>query len=85
MNVLNNWYYPVTTGKKKLPQADLWLTKISPLERSELKEISWQKIFDITPRQAENKNGEMVQACFWVLSKSQIRKVWHLQAGERSR
>lgn len=81
--VLNNWYYSAMTGKEQLRQDDLWLAKIPPLERPELKETSWQKIFDITPRLGRDQNGEMVQACFWGLYKSQIRKVWHLQAGKK--
>ena len=31
------------------------------------------------------KNGETIQACFWMLEMSQVRKAWLLKKGEKVR
>lgn len=50
--------------------------KLDAETKQKLREKSWQKIFDIEKRKSDwNSNGYYVQATFWKLETSMIRKV----------
>ncbi|GFZ27372.1 DUF3841 domain-containing protein [Lactobacillus corticis] len=78
--VLNNWFYSDATSEKEWNHQDKWFESLPKDQQRQVKENSWQRIFDITPRYGEwDKNGDSVQACFWSLRKEQIRRVWRLR------
>lgn len=80
--VLNNWYYSDVTNEKEWRDKNRLFEGMTPKRQRFVKEQSWQRIFNVTPRHGEwTKNGESVQACFWYIGKKQIRKVWRLKAG----
>lgn len=83
--VLNNWYYSPATSEKEWNQSIDWLDSLPEKERQKVKRKSWNRIFDITPRKGDwTKNGDVVQACFWALSRDQMRKVWRLRKGQET-
>ena len=82
--VLNDWYYSDAKNEKELDRKDEWFDKLPARKKQQVKEKSWQRIFDVTPRQGEwDANGESVQACFWSINKEQVQKVWRLQKGQK--
>lgn len=84
--VLNDWYYSPATSKEEWERTEQWFDSLPKEEQQKVKEKSWQRIFDITPRYGEwTRNDDCVQACFWSFQREQIRKVWHLKKGERVR
>ena len=84
--VLNDWYLSPATSQQEWDQYDTWFEHLPTSQQRYVKENSWKRIFDITPRRGEwTQNGGAVQACFWMLKKQQIRKVWRLKKGKRVR
>ena len=82
--VLNNWYYSSATSDEEWERDEKWFASLSKQKQQPVKEKSWQRIFDITPRYGEwTRNGDAVQGCFWLLQMNQVRKVWRLKKGER--
>lgn len=75
--VLNDGFYSDTKNESEWELQDKQFENLPKEERQQVKEASWQKIFDITPRHGKwDKNGDSVQACFWSIEKEQICKVW---------
>lgn len=82
--VLNDWYYSDAKSDEEWDCKEKWFDNLTVNQQQRVKEESWQRIFDITPRHGEwEVNGDVVQACFWAIKKDQIRKVWRLQKGKK--
>lgn len=82
--VLNDLYYSNATNDAEWERQAEWFSSLSEKEQEQVKEESWKRIFDISPRFGDwEHNGRMVQACFWKIEKAQVRKVWRLKEGER--
>lgn len=83
--VLNNWYYSSATSEKEWEQGEHWFDSLTKNKQQRVKEKSWQRIFDITPRCGEwTKNGDVVQGCFWLMKKNQVKKVWRLRKDHKT-
>ena len=82
--VLNNWYYSSATNDEDWERDNSWFDSLNRHKQQRVKEKSWERIFDITPRHDEwTRNGSVVQGCFWLLQMNHVRKVWRLKKGER--
>lgn len=82
--VLNDWYYSDAMNQDEWDSKDKWFNELPAKKQQLVKEKSWQRIFDVTPRHGEwDANGKSVQACFWSIEKKYIRKVWRLQKGKK--
>ena len=82
--VLNDWYYSDAKSDEEWDCKEKWFDNLTVNQQQRVKEESWQRIFDITPRHGEwEVNGDVVQACFWAIKKDQISKVWRLQKGKK--
>lgn len=68
--------------KKEWERDEKRFDALSKTKQQYIKERSWQRIFDITPRHVSGP--EMVRLdCFWLLRLNQFRRVWRLKKGER--
>ncbi|UOC07345.1 DUF3841 domain-containing protein [Lactobacillus johnsonii] len=77
-------YYSDAKSDEEWDCKEKWFDNLTVNQQQRVKEESWQRIFDITPRHGEwEVNGDVVQACFWAIKKDQIRKVWRLQKGKK--
>lgn len=82
--VLNDWYYSDATSEVQWDRQEKWFDNLPKDRQQQIKEQSWQRIFDITPHKGEwTKNGDVVQACFWSINKEQVQKVWRLQKDKK--
>lgn len=82
--VLNDWFNADVKSEAEMEQQDNWFKSLPEQEQQQVKESSWQRIFDITPRYGEwDRNGDVVQACFWSIEKGQIRRAWRRQDGKK--
>lgn len=82
--VLNDWFYSSATSDEEWDKCDKWFDSLNESKKVQVKEKSWQRIFDITPRRGEwIQNGFAVQGCFWEIKKEQVRTAWRLQKGRK--
>ncbi|WP_295731071.1 DUF3841 domain-containing protein [uncultured Limosilactobacillus sp.] len=82
--VLNDWYLNDAKSDEEWHKKDDWFDNLSPLKQKRVKERSWQRIFDVTPRKGEwTQNGAFVQGCCWYFKKDQISHVWYSKKGQR--
>lgn len=74
--VLNNWFLDNSTSEEEYDKMHDWFDSL-PIEKKEkIKLESWNRIFDITPIENDWFSvGRYVQATFWCLKLSQVRKV----------
>lgn len=83
--VLDDFYLGLATNEQEFEQENAWFNGLNVPQQQRVKEKSWQRIFDITPRTGDwTKNGDSVQGCFWLLKREQIRRVWRLKQGTRA-
>lgn len=74
--VLNNSWNDDSTNEEEWEKMQDEFDKLDEKTKQKLREKSWQKIFDIEKRKSDwNSNGYYVQATFWKLEKSMIKKV----------
>lgn len=58
-----------------------WFKSLSDEEQREIKEKSWEQIFDIEPYENDwIRKGEYVQAVFWVLKKEYVKRAQYFVA-----
>ncbi|MET7027653.1 DUF3841 domain-containing protein [Ligilactobacillus salivarius] len=82
--VLNDWYYSPATNEQEWERLEKKFDSLPERKQKQVKEKSWQRIFDTDIRHGEwTSNGETIQACFWMLEMSQVRKAWLLKKGEK--
>ena len=78
--VLNNMWIDDSTSKKEFDENSRWFHRLKKDEQEIIKQESWQKIFDITPRKTGLQKdgsfwcsyGEYVQATFWKITENMI-------------
>ncbi len=71
--VLNNWFLSGAKSEKDFDKAEAWFDSLPPDERQQVKEKSWEGIFDITPLENDfHRQGCFVQATFWELCREQV-------------
>jgi hypothetical protein len=87
--VLNNTYFDNSKSESEWKQLvqDFW--KLPPEERNQVKDESWNHIFDIdiyTNPSGWSHQGYYVQATFWILKKEYIKDVtfFHGRCGKES-
>lgn len=74
--VLNDWYLPQVTSEEEFDKAFEIFEKLSKEEQETIKKKSWELIFDIEYSDKPwQENGSYIQATFWKLSITQIKKV----------
>lgn len=79
--VLNCSWFDDSTNEKEFNEKHEWFDKLPPKKKAELREKSWQKIFNVEPNHTDwNKNGEYIQATFWELRKDMITNVRYFKA-----
>lgn len=82
--LLNDWYNNDATNEKEWEEKERWFDNLPAEKQKIVTAQSWQRIFDITPQKDNwTMNGKYVQACFWLLQKEQVRRVWRLRKGHR--
>lgn len=82
--VLNDWYYSPATNEQEWERLEKKFDSLPERKQKQVKEKSWQRIFDTDIRHGKwTSNGETIQACFWMLEMSQVRKAWLLKKGEK--
>lgn len=84
--VLGDSYFAPASNEQEWEELNAWFDGLTKKDQQAVKEASWQQIFDITPSHDPwTLNGAYVQACFWQLELSQVRKVWRMKKGEKVR
>ncbi len=74
--VLNDWYFSKAKSKEDYNSDEAEYDAMSEDEQLKMKEKSWERIFDVDPIETEwHRQGCYVQAVFWELRLSQVRKV----------
>ena len=74
--VLNNWHHNYAKNEEEWDKIDEWVESLPPEEKQKEIEKSWKNIFNIEPiNSGWVKQGQYIQATFWKLSKTQIKKV----------
>ena len=74
--VLNNWHHNYAKNEEEWDKIDEWIESLPPEEKQKEIEKSWENIFNIDPiNSGWVKKGQYIQATFWKLSKTQIKKV----------
>ncbi|MCD2255154.1 DUF3841 domain-containing protein [Lactobacillus sp. CC-MHH1034] len=82
--VLGNSYLPTANSEREFDQAEQRFENLSATEQQIEKLVSWQQIFDITPRFGDwTQNGAYVQGCFWQLKQEQVCRAWRRQKGHK--
>jgi hypothetical protein len=74
--VLNDWWIDDSTNEKEWDENHKWLDTLRYAKQREIREKSWQKIFDIEELDTEwVKKGFYVQATFYGLELKDIKKI----------
>ncbi len=74
--VLNAWFFSAAKSEKDYDRAEVAYNAIPENEKRKMKEASWERIFDVNPIETEwYRQGCYVQATFWELKLSQVKKV----------
>jgi len=79
--ILNNWHHNYSKNEEEWDVINNWLDSLPNDERQKQIELSWNNIFNIDP--IDNGwiiQGKYIQATFWKLSKTQIRKIQFFKA-----
>jgi hypothetical protein len=71
--VLNDWYLSEDNSEAEHEKTELWFDSLSPSERLEVKQNSWERIFNVDTFENEwRRSGCFVQATFWELRMEQV-------------
>jgi hypothetical protein len=71
--VLNNWFLSGAKNENDFDKDESWFDSLPPDERQQVKEKSWESIFDITPLENDfHRQGCFVQATFWELRRELV-------------
>ena len=84
--VLNRWYLGESTCEDEYDKEQAWLDTLTNKQRSTEIIKSWQRIFDIS--KYSNKwlhRGMFIQATFWELKLSQVKKIYRVKSKEEPR
>ena len=76
--VLNDWWLDDSNSEEEWEIMHKEYDSLPYDKRKQIMEESWQKIFDLTPYEDDWRcQGKYVQACFWKLKLSDVKKVQH--------
>ncbi|WP_286078073.1 DUF3841 domain-containing protein [Thomasclavelia cocleata] len=79
--VLNKWHHNYATNDEEWDAQDAWFESLPPDEKKRELEKSWENIFNLEKIDNDwTMQGAYIQATFWKLSKSQIRKVQYFKS-----
>ena len=79
--ILNDWYFDNSMNEEEWDSKHKYYDRLSPEKKLEKKLKSWQGVFNITPYESDwFCRGRYVQATFWVLKSSYIKKVQYFVA-----
>ena len=79
--VLNNMWLDNSENEEEWDRLQNWYDTRTQKEKERIKIESWQRIFDVTPKQTEwTVNGEYVQATFWELRKNMVKDIKYFTA-----
>ena len=74
--ILNDWYFDNSKNEDEWESKHKYYDSLSPEKKLEKKLKSWQNVFDISPYSSDwFCRGRYIQATFWILKLSQVRKV----------
>ena len=74
--VLNDWYFSAAKSEEEYNFYETEYEALPDDEKSRAREKSWEHIFEVEPIDTEwHRQGCYVQAVFWELKLSQVRKV----------
>jgi hypothetical protein len=79
--VLNDWFNDTSTNEAEWEEQHDWFDNLPKSEQEKVKLESWSRIFNTEPFQNDwTSNGRYIQATFWKLEKTYIKKVQHFTA-----
>lgn len=79
--ILNDWYFDNSMNEEEWDSKHKYYDRLSPEKKLEKKLKSWQGVFNITPYESDwFCRGRYIQATFWVLKSSYIKKVQYFVA-----
>ena len=79
--ILNDWYFDNSMNEEEWDSKHKYYDRLSPEKKLEKKLKSWQGVFNITPYESDwFCRGRYIQATFWVLKSSYIKKVQYFIA-----
>lgn len=79
--ILNDWYFDNSMNEDEWESKHKYYDRLSPEKKLEKKLKSWQGVFNITPYESDwFCRGRYIQATFWVLKSSYIKKVQYFVA-----
>ena len=79
--ILNDWYFDNSRNEEEWDSKHKYYDRLSPEKKLEKKLKSWQGVFNITPYESDwFCRGRYIQATFWVLKSSYIKKVQYFVA-----
>ena len=74
--VLNDWFFSAAQSEKEYNRDEAEYDSLPENEQRKAREKSWERIFDVEPIDTEwHRQGCYVQAVFWELTLSQVKKV----------
>ena len=74
--VLNDWFYSGAKSEEEYDRLEAEYNGLPEEEKSKAREKSWEGVFDVEPIDTDwHRQGRYVQAVFWELKLSQVRRV----------
>ena len=74
--VLNDWFYSVAKSEEEYDRLQSKYESLPEEEKGKVREKSWERIFEVEPIDTDwHRQGCYVQAVFWELRLSQVRRV----------
>lgn len=74
--ILNDWYFDNSKNEEEWESKHKYYDSLCPEKKLEKKLKSWQNVFNISPYSSDwFCRGRYIQATFWILKLSQVRKV----------
>ena len=74
--VLNNWFNTKYKSNLDFDEADSWFENLPESKKQQIKEKSWESIFDVS-------NSQFIQATFWELKEEDIIAIRHFKGATK--